>query len=155
MAKRSSSRSSWREKLAKVQEAKVGPMPASMAARLGPGMMLIPRGLDLERVIRGTAPGELITPAQIRERLAEEAGADVTCPLVTGIFIRIAAEAAEEDRAAGRGPVTPYWRVVAAGGYLNPKFPGGTAAQAERLQAEGHVVEAGAGKKGPRVQTGK
>jgi hypothetical protein len=78
---------------------------------------------------------------QLRNRLAGEHHADVTCPLTTGIFIRIASEAAEEDRRAGKSRVTPYGRVLREGGRLNEKFPGGIAAQAAKLKLEGHRVE--------------
>jgi hypothetical protein len=73
-------------------------------------------------------------------------GADVSCPLCTGIFVRISAETAEEDRAAGKARVTPYWRVVTDKGELNEKFPGGAAAAAKKLREEGHRV-VGKGKK--------
>jgi hypothetical protein len=69
-------------------------------------------------------------------------GADVTCPLCTGIFVRIAAETAEEDRAAGKAKLTPYWRVITDKGELNEKFPGGSAAAARKLKEEGHRVAA-------------
>mgnify|MGYP000042864321 CR=1 FL=1 len=32
--------------------------------------------------------------------------------------------------------LTPWWRVLKKGGFLNPKFPGGTEAQQEREAAE-------------------
>jgi alkylated DNA nucleotide flippase Atl1 len=35
---------------------------------------------------------------------------------------------------------TPYWRTLKANGELNPKYPGGIAAQKEKLEAEGHIV---------------
>jgi alkylated DNA nucleotide flippase Atl1 len=63
--------------------------------------------------------------------------------MVTGILLRIAAEAAEEDARAGRKRIAPWWRVLREGGRCNEKYPGGTAAQAERLSAEGHVVDGG------------
>ena len=83
----------------------------------------------------------MVTMKQLRERLAERHGADVTCPLTTGIFVRIAAETAEEDLERGRKRITPYWRVLGEGGRLNGKFPGGVHGQAGRLRAEGHVIE--------------
>ena len=61
------------------------------------------------------------------------------------------AEAAEEDRGAGKKQVTPYWRVVRDDGGMNEKFPGGPTAQAARLKAEGHVLEPPRGKKPPKV----
>ena len=57
--------------------------------------------------------------------------------MTTGIFVRIAAEAAEEARRAGARSVTPYWRVLKEGGKLNDKFPKG---QAARLRREGHRI---------------
>ncbi len=72
--------------------------------------------------------------------------------MCAGIFAGIAARAAEEMLAAGQADVTPYWRTVKEGGKLNEKFPGGAAAQAERLLAEGFDIEAGRGKQPPRVR---
>ena len=78
--------------------------------------------------------------------------ADVACPLLTGIFVRIAAEAAEEEAAAGKTRITPYWRVLKDDGSLNPKFPGGVERQEERLRDEGHHIDSPArGKRPPRV----
>jgi alkylated DNA nucleotide flippase Atl1 len=112
-----------------------------MAKRLGHGMMLIPTALEVDAMIRKIPYGELSTLGEIRERLARWHRADVTCPLVTGIFLRIVAEAAEEDRIDGKTDITPYWRVVRDDGQLNAKFPGGVAAHASRLMEEGHDVE--------------
>jgi len=95
--------------------------------------------------MRSIERGKLATVGQIRERLAEDFHADFTCPLTTGIFIRIAAEAAEEDLGRGEKEITPYWRVIKADGSLNEKLPGGTEAQAARLREEGHSIEPGKG----------
>jgi len=101
--------------------------------------------------IRKVGEGWLITAGQLRQRLARRKNADSTCPMTLGIFLRIISDAAEEDRQNGRQPITPYWRVVKDDGSLNPKFPGGVEAQAERLQQEGHPIAPGKGKKPPRV----
>jgi len=76
----------------------------------------------------------------------------MTCPLTTGIFVRIVAEAAEEERRDGKKQVTPYWRVIRDDGSLNEKFPGGVAAQARRLKEEGHTVAPGKGNRPPKLQ---
>ena len=132
-----------REKLEKIQEAKVVPIPERMQKRWGAGSMLIPRGVDVDAAVRGVGEGQLTTPREIRARLAREHGADIACPLVTGICLRIAAELAAEEERTGREQVTPYWRVVRDDGVLMDKFPGGRAAQALRLAAEGHRVLGG------------
>jgi 6-O-methylguanine DNA methyltransferase, DNA binding domain len=144
------SRTSWREKLEKPQEPKLVNVPPKMS-RFGSGTMLIPTPLLVDDVIRKVPKGKLVTVSEIRRKLAREFSADVTCPLTTGIFIRIAAEAAEEDRINGRKRVTPYWRVVKDDGSLNPKFPGGPAQQTSDLRAEGFTVVPN-GKKAPVVK---
>jgi len=137
-------RTSWRAKLEKPQEAKIVPVPPKMQKLHGTGTMLIPRPLDVDAVIREVPKRKLVTVNQIRAKLARQCHASTTCPMVTGILIRIAAEAAEEEARAGRRQITPYWRVLREGGRCcNEKHPGGVEAQAARLRAEGHVVEEG------------
>jgi len=133
------SRTSWREKLEKPQEPKLVKVPPKMT-RFGKGMMLIPTPLLVDGVVRRVPKGKLITVGRIREKLSRDHKANVTCPLTTGIFLRIVAEAAEEDRAQGAKRVSPYWRVVRDDGGLNPKFPGGVTQQARYLRTEGFVV---------------
>jgi alkylated DNA nucleotide flippase Atl1 len=100
--------------------------------------MAIPRGVDVDELIRKVPKGRVITQTAIRAELARRYGVDHACPLCTGIFVRIAAEAAEEDAAAGRKRVTPWWRVVRDNGALLEKCPGGPGEQRRRLEAEGH-----------------
>lgn len=133
-----------REKLEGGPEPKVEDTPK--------GRMLIPKPLDVDALMRKIPEGKLATVEQIRARLAEDCDADYTCPLTTGIFLRIAAEAAEEDLSAGKQAVTPYWRVIKADGSLNEKFPGGAEAQAARLEEEGHIIHPRMGKKPPKVE---
>ena len=152
MASKFSSRKSWREKLERTDHSKIVAVPESMARRLGPGTMLIPKPMDVDSLIRETRRGKLVTVSEIRSRLARDNNVDVTCPLTTGIFIRIAAEAAEEARREGKKTVTPYWRVVRDDGSLNEKFPGGVKEQSRRLREEGHLIASAVGKKPPRVK---
>ena len=142
----------WRAKLEKEQEPKVVDVPPKMAKRFGTGKMLIATPLLVDALMRQVPQGKLVTIGQIRERLAKDFCADSTCPLTTGIFLRIAAETAEEDLRMGRKEITPYWRVVRDDGSLNERFPGGVEAQSEHLKEEGHIIEPGKGKKPPRVK---
>ena len=152
MGSKFTSKVPWRQKLERLQEPKVVQVPPRMQARFGTGTMLIPRPLDVDGLMRKIPKGKLATVAQIREELARRCKADVTCPLTTGIFVRIAAEAAEEERGSGKKSITPYWRVLTSEGRLNAKFPGGVAAQKRRLMAEGHRLENAMGKKPPVVK---
>lgn len=114
--------------------------------------MLVPKPLDVDALIRKIRKGKLVTVTQIMKRLAKDFHADIACPMTTGIFIRIAAEAAEEDLSKGKKQITPYWRVLKMNGSLNEKFPGGTKAQAARLKKEGHRIQPSKGKKPPKVK---
>ena len=89
-----------------------------------------------DEIMKKVPRGKVITVGAIREYLAEENSADFTDPITAGIFVSIAAWASHqrtEDE-------TPYWRTLKANGELNEKYPGGIAAQKEKLEAEGHTV---------------
>lgn len=127
------------------------PIPERMQRSLGQGTMIVPRPLDVEALMRLPRKGRLITLGQIRSRLARAARADQCCPLCTGIFARLAAEAAEEDAAAGKRRATPYWRTIRDNGALNDRFPGGAQAQAKHLRREGFRILPSKGKAAPRI----
>ncbi len=133
-------KTTWREKVSRITEAELVDIPDKMQLRFGRGRMLIPRPVDIEKLIGTIRKGKLITKSELRKRLAADAGADVTCPLTTGIFLRIVSEAAEEDLASGKKKIAPYWRVVGDKGELNEKISGGAELQAQRLKAEGFEV---------------
>lgn len=97
MTSRLKSRIPWRDKLEKPQEPKLVKIPSKMA-RFGKGTMLIPTPKLVDQLLRRIPKGKLVTVGEIRKRLAMDFAADVTCPPTTGIFVRIVAEAAEEDR---------------------------------------------------------
>lgn len=152
--KKTTKRKTWRQKLESehASHGSVVDIPPKMQQRLGAGKMLIPKPLDVDAMMRKTRKGKLVTIGQIRNQLAMDAGVDCTCAITTGIFARIAAEAAEEDRAIGKKRVTPYWRAIKDDGKLNEKFPGGAVAQAGLLSAEGLSIVPGKGKQPPRVE---
>ena len=144
-------RKSWREKMHNPKLPKLVRIPPAMQKRFGKGQMLVPSPIEVEAFIQAVPEGSVSTVSQIRQFLAEKHSAKVTCPLTTGIFVRITAEAAEEDSRAGKPKITPYWRVVKDDGSLNPKLPGGTLRQAKRLRAEGHQIIPAKGKRPPRL----
>lgn len=142
-------RISWRQKMQK--EAEIVDVPPSWIRKYGTGKMLIPRPLDIDALVRKVPRGKLVTQDQIREKLARDCNVVASCPLCSGIFIRIIAEAAEEDLRDGKADITPYWRVVKPDGSLNEKFPGGVERQAAHLQEEGHIIGPAKGRKPPCV----
>src|SRR3979411_326422 len=104
-------RKSWREKMDNPNLPKVVEIPPRMQKRFGVGTMLVPSPHEVDAFIRTVRKGSITPVSQIRASLAGKHSAKVTCPLTTGIFVRIAAEAAEEDVKAGAAKITPYWRV--------------------------------------------
>jgi len=118
-------------------------VPDKWAVMIGNGKMLVPTPLLVDAAIKKVPKGKLTTVNKIREYLADEYNADMTCPLTTGIFLNIAANTAEEDKAAGKKKITAYWRVLKEGGCLNPKFPGGVDQQAKQLEQEGFEIVKG------------
>ena len=139
-------------KLEKEQEPKIVDVPPRMQKTWGKGTMLIATPLLVDAEIRKVKKGKLVTVKQIMQKLAKDFGADTTCPMTTGIFLRIAAEAAEEDRANGKKRITPYWRVLKTDGSLNEKYPGGVKAQSAHLRAEGFTITPSKTKRPPKVK---
>jgi len=146
-----SKKKSWREKLADDKDLpRVVEITDKMSKRWGTGTIVIPAPREVDEIMKQVPRGKLTTINQIRARLAQKHGASIGCPLTTGIFAGIAARAAEEAATEGAKVLTPYWRTLKVGGELNPKYPGGINAQAERLREEGHTIEPG--KKAPKVK---
>ena len=144
---------SWREKLADSKDLpKVVEINDKMSTRWGTGSICIPAPIEVDGIMKQVPKGKVITVNQIREVVAKRHGATIGCPLTTGIFIGIAARAAEEAAAEGKTDVTPYWRTLESRGELNEKYPGGVDAQAAHLREEGHTIEPGKGKKPPKVK---
>lgn len=145
---------SWRQKMEDVPPGlpKVVEGDAKWEKRFGGRRVLVPTPLLVDAEIRKVRKGKLVTVNQIRDKLAKDFKADATCPMTTGIFLRIISEAAEEDLRNGKKRITPYWRVLKSDGGLNPKFPGGVKAQAKRLREEGHRITRAKGTKPPTVK---
>jgi len=132
---------SWKEKLNDSKGLpKVGKIEGKMSSRWGPGTMVVPAPSEVDDIMRQVPKGKLITINEIRAILASKHNVTIGCPITTGIFAWIAANAAEEAVRAGSARVTPYWRTLRSGGELNPKYPGGIAGLRRKLESEGHKV---------------
>ncbi len=132
---------SWVEKLADNKGLpRVEEISGKMTKRWGAGTMVIPAPMEVDALMRKVPKGKLVTINEIRAALARKHNAAIACPMTTGIFAWIAANAAEERRQQGERDITPYWRTLKTGGVINPKYPGGVEAQKELLEGEGHKV---------------
>ncbi len=108
-------RRSWREKhdnhakpafVTKIDKTFCGYPPGTRLVVATPG--------EVSEYFRRVPRGQIRTVDQLRAKLAADHGADAACPMTTGIFCRIAAEAAFEALNAGaaRSEVAPFWRVI-------------------------------------------
>ncbi|MFH0992695.1 MAG: hypothetical protein V1799_22075 [bacterium] len=141
------SRIPWREKMNRPQEPQIIEITPAMQQRFGTGTMLIPTPRLIDDLIKKTPKGKLLTIGEIRRRLAKDFKVNTVCPLTTGIFIRIAAEAANEELMEGKKRVTPFWRLIRNDESLLEKNPGGIAGQAKMLKNESHEIISTKGKK--------
>lgn len=136
--------SSKRAKLEKPLAPKiVQQLPSNMPKGFGTGSMVIVTPLLVDGLVRTIPKGKIATIGGLREKFAHDFNTDITCPLTTGIFLRICAEAAQEDLEGGRTDITPYWRVIRDDGTMIDKFPGGIEQQAENLKKEGFEILVG------------
>src|ERR1044071_3668727 len=110
----------WREKLEDSKGLpKVGKIEGRMSQRWGCGTMVVPAPREVDEIMRQVPKGKLITINEIRAILASKHNVTIGCPITTGIFAWIAANAAEEASSRNGARVTPYWRTLRSGGELN------------------------------------
>ena len=136
-----SKRKSWSEKLKDSKSLpKVEKITGKMSRRWGTGTVVIPAPMEVHEMMRRVPEGKLVTINEIRAALARKHKATIGCPITTGIFAWVAANAAEERRQKGEREITPYWRTLKTGGVINEKYPGGVEGQKKLLEREGHKV---------------
>jgi hypothetical protein len=109
-------RKTWQEKLHVDKKAEVKKNDTDFADIPAGSSMLIATPLVIDTYIRQIPKGQFADIKQIRKDLAAEYHAQYTCPVTTGIFIRIAAEAAYEEYEKGKplSKITPFWRALSA-----------------------------------------
>lgn len=90
--------------------------------------MLIATPQVVDEYIRQIPRGKHVSLSTLRNDLAMEYHADKTCPVTSGIFLRIVSEAAYEEYQQGKplSKITPFWRVVAIGSPTAKKLTFGT-----------------------------
>ncbi|HEX6335288.1 MAG TPA: hypothetical protein VFZ78_13735 [Flavisolibacter sp.] len=122
-------RKTWQEKLNSDRAPVVEKADKSFAGVQAGQMMLIPTPQLVDAYIRQIPAGQQVDTLTIRKDLAAEYHAETTCPLTTGIFIRIVAEAAHEQLMNGTPleKITPFWRVIDEGSPAAKKLTFGTA----------------------------
>lgn len=89
----------------KIIEKKFADIPAG-------SKMLIATPLIVDQYILNIPFGESSSLSKMRQDLAKKYQADKTCPVSTGIYLRIVAEAAYQEFENGESNITPFWRVI-------------------------------------------
>jgi hypothetical protein len=102
--------------------------------------VLIATPLAVAAEIAAVPSGELLTFAELRERLAQRYGADRSCALTTGLFASIVAGATGEDLRAELTPRWPVWRLIGNDGRLAGHWALDARYRAARLHEEGHTI---------------
>lgn len=118
----------WAEKLNTGRKPVVEKAAKGFAGIKAGQVMLIPTPKMVDDYIRHIPKGRQVDVRTIRKDLAAAYHAEVTCPLTTGIFLRIAAEAAYEAFEKGKSinKITPFWRVIDEKSHTAKKLSFGT-----------------------------
>jgi hypothetical protein len=76
--------------------------------------MLVATPRIVDGYIRHIPKGHEASLTQMRKDLAAEYHAEATCPVTSGIFLRIVAEAAYEEYMNGKpvSKIAPFWRMI-------------------------------------------
>jgi hypothetical protein len=135
-------RKTWQEKLDNGREPKVVRLEKNFSGVAAGSDLLVSTPREVERFIRRIPPGRFVDPKELRGKLAAKHSADAACPVSTGIFLRIVAEAAWEEIQHGKDPssVAPFWRVVAPGSALEQRLSCGSAFVRKMQRQEGITV---------------
>ena len=107
-----SMRKSWKEKLNIDKPYAVKKLDKNFSDMKVGENMLIATPKIVDEYIKQIPKGINVNIKTLRKNLALTYNADTTCPVTTGIFLRIVSEAAYEDLLNGEKNITPFWRVV-------------------------------------------
>ena len=104
----------WVEKreLDKEYQVKINPKKFADISAGTKMLILIPKIVD--EYVKNISQGSFVYMKQIRQELARYYHAEMTCPVVTGISLRIISESAFEEYQTDQilDTITPFWRVV-------------------------------------------
>ena len=122
-------------------DAEIEAVPTDFAGMKEGQMMLRPTPLMVDQQIRKIPRFESISVKTLRQRLADESGVDVTCPITVGFHLRTIAEAANEalHNGAQIEDVTPFWRVMDSRTPSSARLSFDTAIIKKMREAEGLV----------------
>ncbi len=129
---------SWLDKLNEHKEPKIKRIDIDFADIPSGSNMFIATPKLIDAYIQEIGVGKRIDIKTLRKDLAIEHHADYTCPVTTGIFLRIVAEANYEMWQQGKPleEITPFWRVIDPNSALAKKLTFGQDFLLQQIQKE-------------------
>ena len=129
---------SWLDKLNENKEPKIKKIDIDFADIPAGSNMFIATPKLIDQYINEIGVGKRIDLKTMRKDLAIEHNADYTCPVTTGIFLRIVAEANYEKLQQGKHleEITPFWRVIEPNSPLAKKLTFGQVFLLEQIEKE-------------------
>ena len=114
----------WVEKRELDKEYQVRINPKKFADISAGTKMLILTPKIVDEYVKNISQGSFVYMKQIRQELARDYHTEMTCPVVTGISLRIISESAFEEYQTDQilDIITPFWRVVDPDSKLAGKF---------------------------------
>ena len=114
----------WLDKLRENKEPKIKRIDFDFADIPANSIMYIATPKIIDNYINQIPKGKTVSVQTMRKDLAIENSADYTCPVTTGIFLRIVAEANFEifKQANSIEGITPFWRVIVPNTTLSKKL---------------------------------
>jgi hypothetical protein len=103
---------SWQEKFEAKKEPKIKVLESDFADIKKGESMLISTPQEIVEHINKIPAEKNADIAQLRKDLAKKHKADKTCPVTTGIFLRIIAERSLELMSEEKEPLAPFWKVI-------------------------------------------
>jgi len=134
---------SWIDKLNDQKEHQIKPLEKDFWGYHKGDIMLIATPQIVDNYVKNIPKGHFTTAEVMRKDLAAEYHATFTCPLTTGIFLRIVAEAAYEEFIKNRDTkgITPFWRIIEPGCKLASKLSFGENFLEEMRSKERETVD--------------
>jgi hypothetical protein len=128
----------WLEKFRDSKEPQIKQIDKPFANNPAGSTMLIPSPQLIDQYLAHIDFGKRVDVKTLRMDLAIEQGADFTCPLTTGIFLRIVAEANFENWQQGKKieEITPFWRAIEPNSPLAKKLSFGQVFLMEQIEKE-------------------
>jgi ABC-type uncharacterized transport system ATPase subunit len=128
----------WLDKLNEKKEPKIKRIDFDFADIPAGSNMFIATPKLIDEYIQEIGIGKRLDIKTLRKDLAIEHNADYTCPVTTGIFLRIVAEANYEKLQHGKRveEITPFWRVIEPKSALAKKLTFGQEFLLQQIEKE-------------------